>query len=153
MADVITIEVMPTYTAAAVAATKDFFSKSFGGAMSAVKSGAGAVGAVGGMAASGIGMATSAVTGPIGALGAVADLISKFTNAINPAVMALFEQAMQDIFAVVGQALLPAFEILTPAVQMMGDYIASILPNAEQMGELFRSLQPALDAVKRKSVV
>jgi hypothetical protein len=151
MADKVEIEVVPTYTAAAVEATKSFFSSAFGSAMKSIP-GAGIVGqgfqeakAVGGLAASGAGAAMSAVTGPIGALGAVADLISKFTNAINPAIMEQFSMAMNDIFAVVGQALTPAFEILTPAIQMMGDFLASILPNTES---LFQELMPALDTIR-----
>lgn len=147
MADRIEIEIMPTYTSAAVESTKKFFSDAYGKGIAAInKSGIGAVGreakAIGGMVASGAGAVggalMSTVSGPLSALTGAADLIGKFINAINPAVMEQFNMAMQDVFAVVGQALLPVFRILTPAMQMLGDYVASILPD----------LDPLVDAMK-----
>ena len=151
MAEKIEIEVYPTYTSEAMRATQNFFKNAVDKTMADLEfSGISKIGrevkAVGGIAAGGAGAAMGAITGPIGALGAAADMISKFTNALNPAIMEQFSMAMKDIFAVVGQALVPAFEILTPAIQMMGDFIASILPDTHGLVD---AMKPILEAFRQ----
>ena len=147
MADKYEIEIVPTYTEAALSATKKFFGDAIGKAASAISStpilgqGLKEAGAVGGMVASAGGAAVGSVTG-------IADMLGKFVSAFNPAIMEQFGQAVNDVAAVIGRALAPAFEILTPLVQMFGDFIASILPDAGQMRAMFKALSPALETMK-----
>lgn len=149
MAEKFSVEIIPETTASSVKAISGLFSAAFGG-MEKRLAGAGAkgLGAMAGAAGGVASAATAVASGPLAAVNAIsgmADVFAKFVNAFNPAIMEQFTQAMNDAFAIVGQSLVPVFQILTPLMRMAGDFIASIIPSQEQMNEYLKMFQPLME--------
>ena len=55
-------------------------------------------------------------------IGAAIGAITQFVAALNPAVMQVFNDALQNVFATVGQAVLPVVENLTKYLYDLSAY-------------------------------
>lgn len=73
-------------------------------------------------------------------------MLKRFVEAADPSAVEAFDQALEDITGVVGQALAPAFEILVPWVRTLGDFLASAMPDASVFRELFKAVTPLMKA-------
>ncbi len=108
----------------------------------------------------------SAISSPAGLLAAsfgklaiaagVAALAFKSVSLASPGTMERLNLAFEDTLAVVGQALVPAFEFMTSIIRTVGDVLASILPPASSLreifqpiAEMFRSLMEALAPIAK----
>jgi hypothetical protein len=107
-------------------------------------------GGVGG-ALAGIG---GAVTGIVGGFAAAGSALKSFVAAANPAAVLRFDRALADVSGVIGRALAPVLDVVTGALRLFGDFLASVLPSGDQLrealapiGELFDTLREALAPV------
>lgn len=160
MADTYEIEIVPTVTSKALGSIAASFSLTFtngllGGLQEASKKlvgfgsnqAAGLATGAGQVAGAAVAVANPALAA-VGVISSVANSIGGMVSKAKPAVMDMFTAALDDVQAVVGRALIPVFQILTPLMQMMGDFIASILPDQKQMNDLMKAFQPILDILK-----
>ena len=86
--------------------------------------------------------------GAINAVQALGDTIKSFVQAANPAVVEQLNMAFEDISGVIGHFLTPAVEAATPWVRAFGDFLASILPDSQELTEALAPLQEALNEFK-----
>jgi hypothetical protein len=104
-------------------------------------------GGAGGEGAGATGLA--ALLGPVGAVVAAATAataaIRKAVSLASPGTIERFDLALADATAVVGQRLVPVFEVLTAGVRLVGDFFQTILPPAQ---EFRAALAPISDALK-----
>jgi len=110
--------------------------------------------AVGGAVGGAIGQAGGTVAGLVAPFRAATSAIGSFVEKANPKAMERLNIAFDDVTAVVGQALTPVIEALTPAVRLFGDFLKSILPSADEFkdalapfGELLSELRDSLAPV------
>lgn len=103
------------------------------------------LGGVAGAAAS-IGAPVAKAVG--GAASAVGGMAMSTVGTANPATMEMFNQALEDIAGVIGQTLTPVIEALIPWIRTFGDFLASILPSAEQMREVMAPLAELLEVLR-----
>lgn len=134
--DKVQVEIEPIISPASVARIKQQMSGGpQGGGLAGGMSGGGGMGA---MAMGGAGLAAAGA----GAIGAAA--LSTVGTA-NPAVMEMFNQALEDITGVIGRSLIPVIELMTEGARMFGDFLASIIPDT---AGLFEPLYEVMDALK-----
>jgi hypothetical protein len=89
--------------------------------------------------------ALTALMGPVGeavnvvkgSFDSLAGTLRPFVEAFSPSAVLVFDQAMRDLSAVIGSAVLPVFNVLTGVVQQVG---AILLP-------VFQQLQPVIQEV------
>jgi hypothetical protein len=84
----------------------------------------------------------------LGAFQQLTDTIKQFVAIANPEVMEAFEWAVKDVSGVIGQFLTPVIEAAIPWVEMFGDFLASIMPDAEMLREALAPLGEALAELK-----
>jgi hypothetical protein len=93
--------------------------------------------------------ALTAVTGGLATIGAsfmaASETIKGFVQYANPASAERFNMALEDLYGVIGQSLEPVLEVATQVLRAFGDFIASILPSADEMQKLMKELQPVID--------
>lgn len=107
-----------------------------------IGTGPGATGISGG-AGGGLGGALAGLGGAAaGAASAIAQLAIKTVGLASPATMQRFNLVMEDTLAVVGDRLRPVIEILTDAFKLLGDWLETILPSADEFREI---LSPVTD--------
>ena len=95
--------------------------------------------ALGRVAGGAVGQIAGEVGGVAGGFMAAASAIKDFVKAARPGTIERFNIAVQDTQAVIGQRLAPVFEdLLIPAVRLFGDFLHSILPDADQFRELLK---------------
>lgn len=107
--------------------------------MAALGSFAGGVGA--GDAGNAVGMLSNAAKKLTGQFEAMAGPMKEFVGAFNPAAVAVFNQAMRDLNAVIGSALLPVFNAVTSATRSFADVLLPVVR------ELAPTMQQLADAV------
>jgi hypothetical protein len=80
--------------------------------------------------------------------------IAKSVSLASPGTTERFQIALEDATAVIGQTLVPVFEMLTSVVRTIGDVLATVLPPASSLREVlepiadtFRELMEALAPV------
>jgi hypothetical protein len=103
------------------------------------------IGVAAGAAFTGVGKSVSALmTGPLavagvatGAFTGLVNVIGKFVGALNPALMEQLQMAFDDLFAVVGRALVPVMGAVIPIVRTFAD---ALVPVVEGM-------KPAMEAL------
>ncbi len=96
-------------------------------------------------------LAQIAGAGLVDAFQSMGSAMMPFVQALSPSAVMVFQQAMRDLNAVVGVALMPVFNALTAAVRQTAD---TLLPISKQLQPIFASLastalsmlQPALQA-------
>lgn len=74
---------------------------------------------------------------PIGGFNALVTAISGFVAAIDPTVMEMFEAAMRDLFAVIGEALRP---VMYAAVDIVRKFSDALRPVLQQLAPALREL-------------
>lgn len=84
-------------------------------------------------AAGPVGIAISAATDVVIGLGKAA---MDFAGKASPATMQRFNQAINDMQAVIGRMFVPVLELATSGIRLMGDALATILPSASEMRDL-----------------
>ncbi len=132
---------------------------------SAVTKGTGLGGGGGGGKGGGVQAAIGeAASGPIGALNAALGPLAvaagtvavafKAVSLASPGTMERLNLAFEDTLAVVGQFLVPVFEVLGSVIKTVGDVLATIMPPASSLreilqpiGDMFRELMEALTPV------
>jgi len=82
---------------------------------------------------------------------ATADM-GKFVEALSPATVMVFDKAMLDLFATIGQALQPALEVFTAVIERVADVISPLMqalaPILKDLADIVGSaLLGALDAL------
>ncbi len=82
--------------------------------------------------------------GAAGMLGDLAGQMSQFVAALNPSAVEVFSQAMGDLNAVIGTALMPVFTILTTAVRQVANLL---LPVAEELAPVFAQIAGVIMSV------
>lgn len=92
-----------------------------------------------------IALAAAAATTNVGAMGlAITGLVAK----ANPAVAQQFTLALNDTFAVIGQALVPILKVATEILRMFGDMILSVSESiGGTLGTVFESMIPVFEAL------
>lgn len=90
----------------------------------------------------------AAAAGAVNAMQALTDTIIGFVQVANPAVVEQLNHAIADVSGVIGQFLTPVVEAAVPWVRMFGDFLASILPNAEELRNALAPLDGALASLK-----
>lgn len=120
--------------------------------MGYAKSGVGVATAVGQGSVTGVlssmGPHGAIVAGAINAVQAFGDTVLKFVGAANPAVVEQLNLAFEDINGVIGRFLVPVIERVTPWIRMFGDFLASILPNAQELDKALAPMNDALQTLK-----
>lgn len=106
---------------------------------------AGVVGTVA-RAAQAVGGALAAVGGALFAAGnavvALGQTMGQFVGKANPAAMMQFQLALDNLFAVVGAALVPVFNLLTDVLKTVGDALTLLIPAGAQLAA---ALQPLIE--------
>lgn len=110
--------------------------------------GAMASGVGGALQQSGNPYAAAAGTGMQGA-SAIFDIMGKFVEKANPAIMEQIANAFEDMQGVIGQALVPAMQMLLPIFRGFADMVANLLPSMDMMSGLFAAFKPLLDGVQQ----
>jgi phage-related protein len=102
-------------------------------------------GAVGGMLSGLTGLA-SGIGGLLGGVVSLGQAMAGLVGLANPQVLQIFNNALDDMQAVMGQALAPILEVVTQVIRMAADSLASFLP---QIGAVIANMMSAfLPAVK-----
>lgn len=116
--------------------------------------------AVGGVEAAG---GLGAAAGPVGMVAAAALVAGKaifdlgekaiqtgfqFAQIASPATMDLYNRAVLDSEAVLGQRFVPVVELATVAVRDVGDFFAEILPSTGEFRASLAEFKPALDDIR-----
>lgn len=120
------------------------FAKALGSALSGDLKGAvmGALGSVGGLVSGLAGVGTS-IGGMLNSVMGLGSQMASFVQLANPAAFQLFQNAIQDTLAVVGQALTPIFRVVTQVIRMAGDSLAGWAPQLGAIvGQLAQGLIP-----------
>lgn len=157
--DKIEVEIVPKVSKSSLGSLSKTFGEAMGGAKqmaSGMKPYAGAAMEGAGSLISGAGtgamMAGGAAIAGVGAaiagFMAFSKAIESFVEVANPAVVEGFSAAVKDVVAVIGHTLTPVFTVLTPMVEMFGDFLASIIPTGGQMQAIMNRLGPALNDLK-----
>jgi hypothetical protein len=107
-----------------------------------------------GAALSAVGSVASAAGGLASSFVGVGKSVESFVAKANPSSVERFNIALEDVQAVLGQALTPVLDVVTEGVRLFGDFLTSILPSADEFKEilapvsdLFGELREALAAV------
>lgn len=116
---------------------------------------AGAIGMGAGLIGSPIGLATQAFQPLTQAVQAATDKfqnmgkgMESFIAKASPGSLVRFNLALDDTKAVLGQRLVPVFEILTKALRLFGDFLNSILPDADEFADLLAPINELLDELR-----
>ena len=95
-----------------------------------------------GMGMKGLGLAAAGAAAIGGA--AVASV-----GTANPAVMAMFNQSLEDVTGVIGHSLVPVMELMTEGARAFGDFLASVIPDTtavlDPLKEVIEALKTAID--------
>jgi hypothetical protein len=82
------------------------------------------------------------------AVAAVGLAMVQFVGKANPAVAEQFNLALNDVMAVIGQALTPVLQVVTQVTRLFGDALAGVLPAlGAVLGEIASSLMPIFEAL------
>lgn len=65
-------------------------------------------------------------------------------GARSPATMERFERALLDTTAVIGDTFAPVMDLASEGIRLFGDFLASVLPDANEMREILKPLQEGL---------
>lgn len=149
--------------------TRDHLANMFSGAIGKAVAAKKAIGQFASGVAEGAGAAGSealAAAGPVGVAMAVGfklkevigqalefaqktfDTIKSFVSIANPGVVEHFDEAWNDLYAVIGHTLTPIVERLAPVVEDLGDFLASIIPSAEDLDKILAEMQPIWDELR-----
>jgi hypothetical protein len=71
-----------------------------------------------------------------------------FAEIANPATVNLYNRAVLDAEAALGQKMTPAIEVATNVMQGVGDFFVEILPSTSEFRDQLMQLNPAIDEVK-----
>lgn len=89
-------------------------------------------------------MVMDAFVDPINALPKLGKALANFVQYFDPTAVARFNQAMKDMYAVIGAALKPALDAVTKAMRMLADYLVqqlpTLLPVIQQLSDKFVQL-------------
>lgn len=83
-----------------------------------------------------------AMAGAAGAAVAFGNSLLSFISKANPAAMQRFQLAVNDLFATIGAALIPVFELLTALVRTVADAMTLMIPVGHQLAA---ALQPVFE--------
>lgn len=94
---------------------------------------------------------TTALQGPISALGAFSgplsmaiDMVSRFVDAVNPALLEQLQMAFDDLYAVIGRALAPVIAAAIPIIRTFADamvpVVASLIPTFKILADAILSV-------------
>jgi phage-related protein len=90
------------------------------------------------------GVAIAAVVAVIGLGEAMAQFVSK----ASPGHVVLFTNALDDLVAVIGYAMIPAFQVVTQVVRLVGDTLTTFAGEiGGSIGRVFKSLLPSVRPV------
>jgi hypothetical protein len=103
--------------------------------------GAGAL-SIGGLA--GVGLAAGGIDAIVGSLKGFTDQMERFVAALSPAAVEQMNRAFADLNATIGQALLPAFEVMTDLVRHVGDALSAPM---RQLAPIFQQVAEILSDV------
>src|SRR5262245_57672928 len=73
-----------------------------------------------------VGRLGAALSGAVGALTLIPNAVKAFVEALSPAQVANFMDAIQDLMATIGQAFEPIFQVFTPLVRTISDMVAPV---------------------------
>lgn len=79
-----------------------------------------------------------------GTLKAILIPLTQFSALAAPGTYQQFAFALEDVQAVIGHTFLPTLELMRDAVRLVGDTLASILPNASEMRSAMTEVRNAL---------
>lgn len=89
-------------------------------------------------------MVMDAFVDPINALPKLGKALANFVQYFDPTAVARFNQAMRDMYAVIGALLKPALDAVTKAMRMLADYLVqqlpTLLPVIQQLSDKFVQL-------------
>lgn len=130
MADQVEVEIVPKTSQQAISEIKSTLSSALSAVAGGVVGGAGSVMAI------------------VGTVKRMFQDIVPFIEKANPAVVERLQFAWDDLYAVIGHSLIPVVELVTSAVQMFGDFLATIAPSTEVVRAALAGLSPALDGFR-----
>ena len=101
-----------------------------------------ALGSIGSLVSGMVGIG-SAIGGVLGGILSLFQQMASFVQIANPAAFEMFTNSVQEIMAVIGQALTPVLQVVTQVIRMAGDSLASWAPQLGALiGELASGLLP-----------
>jgi hypothetical protein len=130
-----------------------------GGATAAEGGGAAAAAGLGGLGAATAGIGLAIIAGA-GALKGAADYVmgvlhsaANLAGLSNPAVADQFQEAIDDIWAVIGNKLVPVVSTATDFIRTFGDGLASMLPSAKDVQDVMQEFKPVLEDLRHDLAV
>lgn len=101
-----------------------------------------------------VGTLTGALTdlqGPLGAVGLMlpetlkplVGMLTSFAGKANPAALRLFNEANEDVQAVIGRTFVPMLNAMRDGVRLFGDVLASVLPDTSEVTSALSTFQEA----------
>ncbi len=80
----------------------------------------------------------------------MASTIAGFAGVASPGSLKQWELAVRDLQGVVGQTLVPVLHLMTDGMRLLGDILASILPNAREMEQILAPLREAFGDLSKE---
>lgn len=103
--------------------------------------------------------ALAAIIGPLaeipGAMKSILDTLVSFSAKASPSRFKLFQMAVEDVQAVIGQSFLPVLDMMRASIRLFGDVLATILPSTGEIDDalgMFRASLYELFETIRESV-
>ncbi len=98
-----------------------------------------------GAAKSGLGAITGAASSGMDKFMDFANSIAKFVDLIDPSIVTMFNYAVEDLMATVGEAMVPVMQVLVDVMQRFGDLVAN-MGLEKYYSAMADALQKAADA-------
>lgn len=109
-------------------------------------------GNMGGAIGGGLGAGIAALAGPVGmaveGVKAFTGAVENFVQKASPGAMERFQLILDDVTAVIGQTLVPVLEVLGQGLRLIGDFLKTILPSADELREALAPLREAFESVR-----
>ncbi|HEV3385598.1 MAG TPA: hypothetical protein VG097_12345 [Gemmata sp.] len=87
-----------------------------------------------------------AIGGMLGGVASLGQTMAGFVQLANPAIVQMFTNALQDMQAIIGQALTPILQVVTQVIRIGADALASFLP---QLGSVIAAMLSSFMPVVR----
>jgi phage-related protein len=105
----------------------------------------GAISSFLGTAGKALGAVAGAGGAAIGAIVGLGEVMSQFVGLASPAVLQMFTTALQDMMAVIGQAMLPIMEAITPIIRLAADTLSTFVSTiGSSLAGMVESFMPVL---------
>lgn len=91
-----------------------------------------------------LGPMTDALAAIPGIFKSITETLTSFASKASPATFTLFQHAVEDSQAVIGQRFVPVLELMTDGVRLFGDVLTTLLPTGDEVREALSDVKAVM---------